>query len=95
MADYKQTLFIIEFINGKMKRFDDDRFKLEIAEDGKSAKVYSRITQEVALDVPNMEHVLYIHYNILKKQYGNNTQQKTEEPFNPVPVNDFEEPVEE
>lgn len=67
MADYKATMFIIEFVNGKMKKWDDDRFKLEIAEDGKSLKVYSRITQEVALDVPNMDNVLYIHHNIVKK----------------------------
>ena len=76
MADYKPTMFIIEFINGKLKKWDDDRFKLEIAEDGQSLKVYSRITQEVALDVPNINNVLYIHYNIVKKQQ--------KQPFNPA-----------
>lgn len=83
MSDYRPTMFIIEFVNGKLKKWDDDKFKLEMSEDGKSLRVYSRITKEVALDVPNTDNVLYIHYNIVKRS----KLRKNEEPFNGVPVN--------
>lgn len=95
MADYKPTMFIIEFINGKLKKWDDDKFKLEMSEDGKSLKVFSRITKEVALDVPNTDNILYIHYNIVKRDKNHQAR-----PFNGVSIpeteyNDLPEDVSE
>lgn len=64
---YKETMFIIEFISGKQKRFDDDRFRMDWSDDHESFKVYSRITGDIVLDVPCVGNVTYIHHNIIKK----------------------------
>jgi hypothetical protein len=63
-----ETMFIIEFMNGKTKKFDDNRFKYEIDYDGGSMRVFSRITKGLVLDIPTLANVAFIHTNVIKKQ---------------------------
>ena len=63
-----ETMFIIEFMNGKTKKFDDNRFKYEIDYDGGSMRVFSRITKGLVLDIPTLANVAFIHTNVIKKK---------------------------
>ena len=64
-----ETMFIIEFMNGKTKKFDDNRFRYEIDYDGAgSMTVWSRITKNKVLDIPTLANVAFIHVNVIKKQ---------------------------
>ena len=89
MSDYRPTMFIINFVSGATKKFDDDRFKLEVDLDSNSAKVYSRITQEVTLEIPDLKNVCYIHKNVIKRNDNRNKpEEKIDAPFNPALMED-------
>lgn len=65
-----ERMFIIEFMNGKTKKFDDSRFRYEIDYEGTpSMRVYSRITKGLVLDIPTLANVAFIHRNVIKKQH--------------------------
>ena len=84
-----ETMFIIEFMNGKTKKFDDNRFKYEIDYDGGSMRVFSRITKGLVLDIPTLANVAFIHTNVIKKpKYKSYTDEIPEEP-------EVEEPIDE
>ena len=63
----EETQFMIKFVNGEYKKFDDDRFRLEIDEDGQY-KVISRIHKNVVLEMPDKSNILYVQYKIIKRQ---------------------------
>ena len=67
----QETMFIIEFMNGKQKRFDDDRFRYEVDLEAKTMMVYSRISKGVVLVIPNLDNIAYIHPNVIKKPKRN------------------------
>ena len=85
MKDYKPTMFIVEMVTGKQLKFDDDRFRIEISEDRDILRVYNRITGLVDAEC-NMDKVLYLRYNIVKRPRKNHESQ--EEPFNSPEVPD-------
>ena len=80
----KETMFIIDFVNGKSKKFDDDRFRLEIDYDAGSARVYSRITKGLVLDIPTLANVTFIHTNVIKKQKDTKNEENVLETIDPL-----------
>lgn len=83
-----ETMFIIEFMNGKTKKFDDNRFKYEIDYDGGSMRVFSRITKGLVLDIPTLANVAFIHTNVIKKPKYKTYTDEAQEP-------EVEDPIDE
>jgi hypothetical protein len=84
----KELMMIIEFVNGKQKKFDEDRFRLSVNEEGDGYRVVSRITKETVLTIPDKSNVLYIHEHIVKK---NRYRKDDVEVAEPEDVDSYEE----
>lgn len=82
-------MFIIEFMNGKTKKFDDSRFRYEIEYgESPSMMVYSRVTKQLVLDIPTLANVAFIHRNVIKKPKYKTYTDESQEP-------EVEEPIDE
>ena len=62
----KKTMFMIEFINGKKLKFDEDRFMVDFSAEFGKYFVIRNYDRKVVVEC-NADKVLYVRHAILKR----------------------------